>query len=126
MGLPPRRARTARSRANYATCMKSSTRAKVSTRHCSLSQVSWPFSLSLWRSSSLCRCLRFTPHDDGRTYGEGPTRMTEKHEANRGIARFQIVFLRDGRYAWQLINPHVTPAARSMVSYDTEDAAFAA
>jgi len=52
--------------------------------------------------------------------------MTEKHEANRGIARFQIVFRRDGRYAWQLINPHATPAARSMVSYDTEDAAFAA
>lgn len=30
--------------------------------------------------------------------------QTEKHEANRGIARFQIVFRRDGRYAWQLIN----------------------
>ena len=32
----------------------------------------------------------------------------------------------DGRFHWELINPHGTPAARSMESYATEDEAFAA
>jgi hypothetical protein len=52
--------------------------------------------------------------------------MSDRHEASRGPARFQVVYLRDGRYGWQLINPHATPTARSMETYDTEDAAFAA
>jgi|1185.fasta_scaffold96402_2 uncharacterized protein YegP (UPF0339 family) len=51
---------------------------------------------------------------------------TEGHEANRGLARFQIVERRDGRYAWQLLNPHATPTAQSMETYDTKDAAIAA
>ena len=32
----------------------------------------------------------------------------------------------DGRYHWQLINPHGTPAARSSERYATEDEAVAA
>ena len=46
--------------------------------------------------------------------------------AAAGVAHFQIVSQNDGRYHWQLINPHGTPAARSADSYATEDEAFAA
>jgi hypothetical protein len=31
----------------------------------------------------------------------------------------------DGRFHWELINPHGTPAARSMETFDTEDEAAA-
>jgi uncharacterized protein YegP (UPF0339 family) len=47
-------------------------------------------------------------------------------DAGAGVAHFQIVQQSDGRYHWRLINPHGTPAARSMQSYATEDEAFAA
>jgi hypothetical protein len=47
-------------------------------------------------------------------------------DADAGVAHFQIVQQGDGRYHWELINPHGTPAARSMYSYATEDEAFAA
>ena len=52
--------------------------------------------------------------------------LTESDDADRGVAHFQIVRQRDGRFRWQLINPHGTPAAQSMESYATEDEAFAA
>jgi hypothetical protein len=45
--------------------------------------------------------------------------------AAAGVAHFQIVRQSDGRYHWQLINPHGTPTARSMDSYATEDEAVA-
>ena len=47
-------------------------------------------------------------------------------EEARGVAHFQVVMQPDGRYHWQLINPHGTPVARSSESYVTEDEAVAA
>jgi hypothetical protein len=38
---------------------------------------------------------------------------------------FKIVRQRDGRFHWELINPHGTSAARSMESFNTEDEAVA-
>lgn len=38
---------------------------------------------------------------------------------------FKIVLQRDGRFHWELINPHGTPAARSMETFATEDDAAA-
>jgi hypothetical protein len=39
--------------------------------------------------------------------------------------RFKIVRQRDGRFHWELINPHATTAARSMGTFATEEAAVA-
>jgi uncharacterized protein YegP (UPF0339 family) len=47
-------------------------------------------------------------------------------EEARGVAHFQVVRQSDGRYHWQLVNPHGTPAARSTDTYATEDEAVAA
>jgi hypothetical protein len=52
--------------------------------------------------------------------------QTRSDEEVRGVAHFQVVEQPDGRYHWQLINPHGTPAARSSESYATEDEAVAA
>jgi hypothetical protein len=38
---------------------------------------------------------------------------------------FKVVHQRDGRFHWELINPHGTPAARSMETFATEDEAAA-
>jgi hypothetical protein len=38
---------------------------------------------------------------------------------------FKVVRQGDGRFHWELINPHGTPAARSMASFATEDEAVA-
>jgi hypothetical protein len=38
---------------------------------------------------------------------------------------FKVVRQKDGRFHWELINPHGTPAARSMATFDTEDEAAA-
>jgi len=38
---------------------------------------------------------------------------------------FKIVRQSDGRFHWELINPHGTPAARSMETFATEDEAAA-
>ncbi len=38
---------------------------------------------------------------------------------------FKVVRERDGRFHWELINPHGTPAARSMETFATEDEAAA-
>jgi hypothetical protein len=38
---------------------------------------------------------------------------------------FKVVRQRDGRFHWELINPHGTPAARSMETFATEDEAAA-
>ena len=37
----------------------------------------------------------------------------------------QVVQEADGRFHWQLINPHGTPAVRSMATFGTEDEAVA-
>ena len=39
------------------------------------------------------------------------------------VPHFKIIRQTDGRYHWELINPHGTPAARSMGTFDTEDEA---
>ena len=38
---------------------------------------------------------------------------------------FKIVWQKDGRFHWELINPHGTSAARSMETFATEDEAVA-
>jgi hypothetical protein len=38
---------------------------------------------------------------------------------------FKVVHQRDGRFHWELINPHATSAARSMETFATEDEAVA-
>lgn len=38
---------------------------------------------------------------------------------------FKVVRRSDGRFHWELINPHGTPAARSMDTFATEDEAAA-
>jgi hypothetical protein len=51
---------------------------------------------------------------------------TEGNEEAMGVAHFQVVEQPDGRYHWQLVNPHGTPAARSSASYATQDETVAA
>ena len=51
--------------------------------------------------------------------------MTESDSAARGVAHFQVVHQTDGRFHWALINPHGTPAARSMETFVTENEAVA-
>ena len=41
------------------------------------------------------------------------------------LLRFKVVRRHDGQFHWELINPHGTPAARSMETFATEDEAFA-
>ena len=38
---------------------------------------------------------------------------------------FKVVHQRDGRFHWELINPHGTPAARSVETFATENKAAA-
>jgi hypothetical protein len=51
--------------------------------------------------------------------------MTEDDGAGLGSAHFKVVEQSDGRFHWELVNPHGTPAARSMRTFATEDDAFA-
>jgi hypothetical protein len=51
--------------------------------------------------------------------------LTDNDDAARGVAHFQIVHRADGRFHWELVNPHGTPMGRSMESFDTEDEALA-
>jgi hypothetical protein len=41
------------------------------------------------------------------------------------VPHFKVVHGSDGRFYWELINPHGTPAARSMETFATEDEAAA-
>ena len=41
------------------------------------------------------------------------------------VPHFKVVHQSDGRFHWELINPHGTPAARSMGTFATEDEAVA-
>ena len=41
------------------------------------------------------------------------------------LPHFKVVRESAGRFHWELINPHGTPAARSMESFATEDEAVA-
>ena len=52
--------------------------------------------------------------------------LTRSDDEARGVARFRVVEQSDGRYHWQLVNPHGTPTARSTESYATEAEAVAA
>ena len=49
----------------------------------------------------------------------------EDDKAARGVAHFQVVQELGGRFHWVLINPHGTPALRSVETFDTEDEAAA-
>ena len=51
--------------------------------------------------------------------------MSQGDGAAPGIQHFQVVQQPDGRFSWELINPHGTPAARSMATFATEDEAVA-
>ena len=50
--------------------------------------------------------------------------MIESDEA-AVTPHFKVVEQSDGRFHWKLINPHGTPAARSMDTFATEDEAVA-
>ena len=50
--------------------------------------------------------------------------MIENPEQAQG-PHFKVVRQGDGRFHWELINPHGTPAARSMETFATEDEAVA-
>jgi hypothetical protein len=49
----------------------------------------------------------------------------DSDDAARGVARFKVVHQSDGRFHWELINPHGSAMGRSMGTFDTEDEAFA-
>jgi hypothetical protein len=51
--------------------------------------------------------------------------LTEDDDAAVVLPYFKVVHQTDGRFHWELINPHGTPAARSMETFATEDAAVA-
>jgi hypothetical protein len=51
--------------------------------------------------------------------------MDSDDETARGVAHFQIVSQPDGRFHWELINPHGTPMGRSVETFETEDGAVA-
>jgi len=51
--------------------------------------------------------------------------MTESDGAAGVLPHFKIVHRTDGRFHWELINPHGTPAAQSMKTFSTEDEAVA-
>jgi hypothetical protein len=44
-------------------------------------------------------------------------------DAARGVAHFKTVQQSDGRFHWELINPHGTPMFHSMETFATEDEA---
>ena len=50
--------------------------------------------------------------------------LSEDYDAT-GSAQFKVIQQTDGRFHWELMNPHGTPTARSLDSFDTEDEAFA-
>jgi hypothetical protein len=54
-----------------------------------------------------------------------PSPIRSDEEA-KGVAHFRVVEQLDGRYHWQLVNPHGTPAARSSETFATEAEAIAA
>ena len=47
----------------------------------------------------------------------------DSDDAARGV-HFKVIHQADGRFHWQLVNPHGTPMGRSMATFDTEDEAF--
>jgi hypothetical protein len=49
----------------------------------------------------------------------------ERDDLATGVAHFKIVPDHDGRFHWELINPHGTPMGRAMESFDSEDEAVA-
>ena len=51
--------------------------------------------------------------------------MTESDDAAAVLPHFNVVHGTDGRFHWELINPHGTPAARSMEDFSTADEAVA-
>ena len=63
----------------------------------------------------------------GQPHRGGSRRKSSLIENNHLAVRphFKIVRQSDGRFHWELINPHGTPAARSMENFATEDEAVA-
>ena len=58
---------------------------------------------------------------DRRTEGRESSLIESDHSAVS--PHFKVVHQNDGRFHWELINPHGTPAARSMDTFATEDEA---
>jgi len=48
----------------------------------------------------------------------------DSDDATRGVVHFKVIHHSDGRFHWELVNPHGTPMGRSMATFDTEDEAF--
>jgi hypothetical protein len=48
----------------------------------------------------------------------------DSDDAARGVARFMVIHQADGRFHWELVNPHGTSMGRSMTTFDTEEEAF--
>jgi hypothetical protein len=45
-------------------------------------------------------------------------------DAAKALVHFKVIQQTDGRFHWELVNPHGTPMGRSMGTFDTEDEAF--
>jgi DNA-binding MarR family transcriptional regulator len=62
--------------------------------------------------------------EESRTKGANTREVSDLvRERGKVIVHFKIVRQRDDRFHWELINPHGTPAMRSMGTFDTEDEA---
>jgi hypothetical protein len=51
--------------------------------------------------------------------------LTESDHAAVVLPHFKVIHRTDGRFHWELINPHGTAAARSMGTFATENEAVA-
>jgi hypothetical protein len=48
----------------------------------------------------------------------------DSDDTARVIVHFKVIPQADGRFHWELVNPHGTSMGRSMATFDTEDEAF--
>jgi hypothetical protein len=48
----------------------------------------------------------------------------DRDDAARAAVHFKVIHQADGRFHWELVNPHGTSMGRSMATFDTEDEAF--
>ena len=49
----------------------------------------------------------------------------DNHDAPSGVVHFRVTRQADGRFHWELVNPHGTAMGRSMTIFNTQDEAFA-
>ena len=48
----------------------------------------------------------------------------DSDDAVRAAVHFKVIHQADGRFHWELVNPHGTSMGRSMETFDTEEEAF--